>query len=124
MKKNRVKTKQQKREAIIPPAAIADPTSCEILRAWVANQTLDVSLVIPGEWGKNPEYWGIVLADLMHHLANAYHKDSGLDPAETIQRIHELMATELSSRSASTYGDFIQERHKTHRDHVQQREAK
>jgi len=53
----------------IPEAATQDPKSCELLRVWVANKGQHVSLRA-GVW-KDPAAWGIMLSDLMQHVANA-----------------------------------------------------
>src|SRR5438067_9244453 len=76
----------KKDECIIPEEALTDPKSREILRAWVANEALHVSLFIPDEW-EDPGHWGVALADVTRHLADAYHKSQGVNPKQTIQRI-------------------------------------
>jgi hypothetical protein len=47
-----------------------DPKAIEVVRVWVAKGGQHVS-INPFVW-KDPEAWGIVLADLAGHLANAY----------------------------------------------------
>ncbi len=66
------------RECIIPKEALDDPKSRELLRAWVAHQALHVSLFIPDEW-EDPGHWGVALADVIRHLADAYHQSQGVD---------------------------------------------
>jgi hypothetical protein len=79
----------------IPDPANRDPKSFELLRVWVANKGQHVSLRT-GVW-KDPAAWGIMLSDLMHHIADAYHLDQRLDPAATLQRIKAGLDAELSS---------------------------
>lgn len=52
--------------------------------------------LLTGVW-KEPEAWGIMLADLARHVANAYEQDAGLDPVETLDQIRAMMEAELSS---------------------------
>lgn len=93
------------RELLIPPAAIQDPASVELLRAWVANQALHSSLEI-GVW-KNPAAWGLLLADVARHMANAHHEQDGRDPAESLATIRKAFAVELDSPTDTPSGDFV-----------------
>jgi hypothetical protein len=82
-------------ELAIPDAAKRDTNSLEVLRVWVANGAQHVSL-LTGFW-REPEAWGIMLADLARHVANAYEQDAGLDPVETLEQIRAMMEAEFSS---------------------------
>ena len=97
-----------KRECIIPKEALDDPKSRELMRAWVAKGALHVSLLIPDEWD-DAGHWGVALADVTRHLADAYHKSQGLDPKLTIQRIQQALATELADPTDTVTGDFVDE---------------
>lgn len=79
----------------VPDAAKKDSNSLEVLRVWVAGGAQHVSL-LTGVW-KEPEAWGIMLADLARHVANAYEQDAGLDPVETLEQIRAMMEAEFSS---------------------------
>ncbi len=98
----------KKNECVIPQEALADPNSREVLRAWVANQGLHVSLWIPDAWD-DPGHWGIALTDVMRHLADAYQQSQGADPKVTIARIQEMIAAELSSPTDTPTGGFVEE---------------
>ena len=53
-----------------PPGAAIDPKrSQEVLRAWIVNQGLQVSLQRAFE---DPSVWGILLVDLARHAARIY----------------------------------------------------
>src|SRR5512133_1711499 len=97
---------RKKNECPIPPEAITDPNGGEILRAWVAHEALHVSLRIPDEW-EDPGHWGVALADVMRHLADAYQKSQGVAPQVTIARIQEMIAAELASPTDKPTGGFI-----------------
>ena len=95
-------------ECIIPEEARSDPSSREVLRAWVANEGLHVSLFIPDAW-EDPGHWGIVLTDVIRHLADAYQKSQGVDPKLTIARIREMIAAESASPTDTPTGGFVED---------------
>ena len=72
-------------ELPIPDAAKKDRQAFELVRVWVANKGQHVSLRA-GAWD-DPAFYGIMLADLAGHIANAYEQDAGLDRLKTLQRI-------------------------------------
>lgn len=45
---------------------------------------------------EDPAAWGIMLADLARHVANAYQQDVGLNPEESLRRIKAALEAELS----------------------------
>jgi len=98
----------KKNECAIPPEALSDPNSGEVLRAWIANEGLHVSLRIPDEW-EDPGHWGIVVCDLMRHLADACQKSQAVDPKLTIQRIQEMIAAEFASPTDTPTGGFVEQ---------------
>lgn len=55
-----------KHELTIPSEALNAPESVEILRVWAANEGQHVS--ITSDLWKDGETWGIMLADLAHHI--------------------------------------------------------
>lgn len=79
----------------IPVAAIQDPKSFEVLRVWIANKGQHVSLRT-AVW-EDPSAYGIMLCDLMKHIANAFHQNQGRDWHETFQRIKAGLDAELAS---------------------------
>ena len=68
----------------IPDSAVDDPQAFEVARVWVAHGAEHVTLRFDA-W-KNPAALGIVLADLMRHLVNAYEQDMGLDRDATLRQ--------------------------------------
>ena len=91
-------------ELIVPREVLADSAAQEIMRAWVANGGLVCSLR-PTTWD-DAGNWGIALADLARHVANAVHEHRGDDPTATIKRIQELFNAELDSPTDSPSGYF------------------
>lgn len=97
-----------KNELLIPPAAEADSNAVEVVRVWVAKGGQHVS-INPFVW-KEPEAWGIVLADLAGHLANAYQQEFGLDRQATMRKITDLLLAELRNPTDTAQGDVLNSR--------------
>jgi hypothetical protein len=83
-----------KNELLIPPVAESDPNAIEVVRMWVAKGGQHVS-INPLVW-QDPQAWGIVLADLAGHVANAYEQALGLDREQTMKKITDLLLAELA----------------------------
>jgi hypothetical protein len=93
-------------QLLIPDAAQTDPKSFELLRVWIANKGQHVSLRT-GVWN-DPAAWGIMLADLVRHVANAYQQDAGLDQLKTLRRIKAALDAELGSPTDEPSGQIRQ----------------
>ncbi len=85
----------RRNELVIPESTSTDPNAREILRAWVANGSLPVSLSADA-W-EDPVSWGVVLADLAKHVAKSYHLQKQVDETEVLNRIKAVMDAELPS---------------------------
>lgn len=81
-------------ELQIPEAAKKDSEAVEILRIWIAGGSQHVSLK-RGVW-EDPAAWGLILADLGKHVANAYAAD-GMDRAEALRRVYQGLQAEMES---------------------------
>jgi hypothetical protein len=79
----------------IPRIAMQDPNSFELLRVWIANNGQHVSLR-SSVWA-DPAAYGIMLCDLMRHIANSYHQNEGRNWDETFQRIKAGLEAEFAS---------------------------
>ena len=98
------------KELIIPPAAQRDDQSIEMLRAWVAEEGLHCSLKI-GVWEGRSDTteeraWGILLADVVKHIANAMRDKYGSDISETKVRIVKALFKELEMPTSEAKGAF------------------
>ena len=98
-----------KNELLIPPVAEEDPKAIEIIRVWVAKGGQHVSLN-PLVW-RDPQAWGIVLADLAGHVANAYEQALGLDRGQTMRKITDLLLAELTTPTDNARGQMQNTRH-------------
>ncbi|MCF3933419.1 DUF5076 domain-containing protein [Acuticoccus sp. M5D2P5] len=71
----------------IPDSVAADPNAFELLSVWIANKQ-QYAVLQTGVW-QDPAAWGIMLADLARHVADAYHHEEGRDVSVTLARIKE-----------------------------------
>jgi len=53
-----------------PDDAISQPDATEVLRGWVVNGDLQVSVAFAA-FGRKPELWGQLLAEVASHVADA-----------------------------------------------------
>jgi hypothetical protein len=91
---------------LIPPDALGDPKSRELARIWDANGTITATIAVPPEYG-GPEVWGVVIADVVRFIADAYKRANGIEPQGSIVKIMEMLTAELLSPTAKPGGNFI-----------------
>ncbi len=94
----------QKNELLIPAAARQDAKSFELLRAWIADSDLHVSLQLGG-W-EEPSPWGVVLADLARHVSNFYVEQKGMDRQEVLAILQEEFQRELEEGEDEAVGEI------------------
>ncbi len=98
----------------VPPAALRDPNAIEMARAWIAEGGLHCSVMM-GVWSerdrKEPgEAWGVLLADLARHYANALEEEQGV-PAEDVRiGIMHSFSSEIRRPTANHTGEFVPKR--------------
>lgn len=93
------------KELQIPEAVFADPKALELARVWAAGGKQHVSLRV-GLW-PDPFSWGIMLADLLQHVANAYAQDESRDREAVVARIREGFLAELDRPTDSPTGKVL-----------------
>ena len=93
-----------KDQLLIPDAVIADPKSFEILRVWIANKSQQVS--IRTDTWNDPAAWGIMLADLAGHIANAF-AEKGMPRDQALKRIRAGLEAELNHPTDRPTGHTI-----------------
>lgn len=84
--------KSQNKSALEPPPiAKSNALATEVLRVWAAPGSPQ-QLTLRTTW-KDPGAWGLLLADVARHAANAY-EDEGSDSKVVLARIRELFDAE------------------------------
>jgi len=76
-----------------PPIATENPDAVEVLRVWAAPGAPQ-QLTLQPVWG-DPGAWGLVLADVARHAAQAYER-GGQNHDEALERICAVLRAELS----------------------------
>jgi Domain of unknown function (DUF5076) len=90
-----------------PPAAQRDKAAFEVLRVWIAEQGQHVS-IRSGAW-EDPFAWGIVLADLARHIANAHQLQSAaIDKDAFLDRLLEGFEAEIDNPTDEPEGEVTQ----------------
>jgi hypothetical protein len=77
-----------------PPDA-ADPEAAEVLRAWVVGEELHCSLRT--DTFAEPSTWGLLLADVVRHVAEALRQNDGRDVADSVRAIRAAFDAEMDS---------------------------
>ena len=95
---------------VIPPDAKKDKHAVEMMRVWVAKKKLQCALNI-GTW-KGSEFderraWGVMLADITRHVADALMKSEGHDPDRSIELIQKFYLEELKRPTSKVNGDYL-----------------
>jgi hypothetical protein len=93
-------------ELTVPPSARSDQNAHEVLRAWAAHGGLHCSLSVDGWGDEERTVWGIILTDVVRHVANALSEAKGWNRAETIQEIRRVFNAELDTPTADPSGKF------------------
>jgi Domain of unknown function (DUF5076) len=76
-----------------PPIASSNSQAVEVLRVWAAPGQPQ-QLTLRTTWN-DAGAWGLVLADIARHAANAYANE-GHNAAEVLARIQQVMNAEFS----------------------------
>jgi hypothetical protein len=97
---------------MIPPAAEDDPKAFEILRVWGARGQQHVTIF--WDLWDTPETWGLMLADLAGHVANAFKQERGLNHSHTLNRIQSMFNKEIAAPTDSPEGK-VQNKRRAHR---------
>lgn len=97
------------RTLVIPPAAQRDSNAIQMLSAWIAENGLHCTLNI-GMWESNgnnePRAWGILLADVIRHIASAHQAEFGRSVEETISQVFASLERELDEPTSGASGGF------------------
>lgn len=97
--------RKKPQELPIPPDAASAGNATELARVWTDGEGAYVS-VATGVFDE-PGYWGIMLADLARHVANAYAQTEGRDPDEVVQRIKALFDAEWEAPTDTPTGAML-----------------
>lgn len=94
------------RELSIPPDAKGARQATEVFRGWIVDDRLQCSL-LPAIWKDQPEYWGILLADAAHHVADALAQTGQVPRPVIMAKIVKALLRELSGSTDEHTGEFV-----------------
>ncbi len=95
----------QKDALPIPSAAVRDARSLEVLRVWIANGEQHVALAF-GMWD-DPSAWGLLLADLARHIAEAHaQQNPGVRAFEFLEELRHGLEAELEMPTDTVVGSI------------------
>jgi hypothetical protein len=94
-----------KHELVIPPKAASNPEAIEFIRAWKVGEAMHVSLD-HSAW-RQPAAWGIALADIVQHFADACEKSEGWPREEIIKQVATMFNAELNNPTDKPTGEFL-----------------
>jgi hypothetical protein len=93
------------KELPIPLPAASDAKAFELLRVWVAHRGQHVSIATQ-VW-EDPAAWGIMLVDLVKHIASAYQQTTGYEYESTVSRIREGFDAEWDTATDNPTGSVL-----------------
>lgn len=85
--------KKDKQELPVPATLDQATRAMEIARVWIVDG--DQHIVLSQDLWRDPASWGLMLADLARHVANAYEAQ-GQDRKAVLLRIREALDAEWS----------------------------
>ena len=92
----------------IPPAALRDTNALELARVWIAEQGLHCSLRVGLYAGdgvsRETAAWGIILADLAGHVADALSAEGMGARTDLLDALTESFNTEMAAPSSRRTG--------------------
>ncbi len=103
------------RDLPVPPDTLSDANAREMIRVWIANNDLHVSLNL-GMYADDPdgdvderEAWGQILADTIRHVAHGLHQSHGWRPQATTATIRTALLEHLRDEDADskTHGGYV-----------------
>jgi len=92
----------------IPPAAVRDANALELARVWIAEQglhcSLRVGLYAADGVDRETAAWGIILADLAGHVADALSAEGLGSRADLLDALVERFNDEAAEPSSERTG--------------------
>ena len=96
----------------VPPAALRENDTIHMLGSWIAEGGLHCSLNVgffKAGGHDESKAWGIMLADVIRHLADALSQDQDMDRQASIETVLSALQDELAEPTSDTHGDFVAE---------------
>lgn len=98
-------TSDAPKELAIPFAAHESGDATEVLRAWIVDHGLHVSLQRGFD---DPAVWGVLLADVARHVASIFETEKVCSEDEALEKIKAALDAEWDAPSAPSTTSAIQ----------------
>jgi hypothetical protein len=99
-------------ELKIPEGIKDDPNAMEMIRVWIGNKDIHVSMLL-GMWEEasnfevdEREAWGEMLADLIRHIANGLTQSHDYNTVASERRIANALLTHLGYGADTIQGEI------------------
>lgn len=99
-------------ELKIPEGIEDDPNAMEMIRVWIGNKDIHVSMLL-GLWEEASDFdidereaWGELLADLIRHIANGLTQSHDYNTAASERRIANSLLTHLGYGANTITGEI------------------
>jgi hypothetical protein len=99
-------------ELKIPEGVEGDPDAMEMIRVWIGNKDIHVSMLL-GMWEEashhdidEREAWGELLGDIVRHIANGLTQSHDYNSAASEQRIANALLTHLGHGANTIQGEI------------------
>ena len=90
-------------ELEFPDGVVDADQAVEVLRAWVADGTLQV-IFDPETFRHDVTEWGRLLSDVAQHVANAVEMDGQMNRKEALDKIHDAFDLNMQSDDVAMSG--------------------
>jgi len=105
-------------ELKIPEGIADDPNAMEMVRLWIGNKDIHVSMLL-GIWEEASNYdidereaWGEMLADLIRHIANGLSQSHDYNTAASERRIANALLNHLGYGADTVQGEIKEDEKK------------
>jgi hypothetical protein len=86
-----------------PPELSRDRGAHEVLSGWIGSDGRSIVLLLPDAFD-DVAVWGVLLADIAHHAANARAHMRGDDPANVLAQIRWAFEAEMNRPTDTATG--------------------
>jgi len=100
------------KELQIPEGIEGDPTAMEMMRVWIGNKDIQVSMLL-GMWEEASNFeiderdaWGELLADLIRHIANGLTQSHDYNTTASEMRIANSLLSHLGHGENTIKGEI------------------
>lgn len=96
---------EEEKVLVMPSGPDIEPKNGEILQAKVENDGLQYTMD-PTIW-EDPSSWGVVLADIAHHIAETFQMEHNIGVNESLAIIREHFNNELDFSTDEYSNEYI-----------------